>query len=312
MQVSLPQMHTPIAFLIFKRPDTTQQVFARIREAKPSKLLVVADGPRRDRPGEAEACTATRAIIDSVDWECEVLTNYSDINLGCQKRVSSGLDWVFRQVNEAIILEDDCLPDPSFFRFCEELLDRYQDDERIMAISGDNFQMGNSRTQASYYFSRYPHCWGWATWKRAWQHYDRDMKLWQIVKDEHWLDNLLQHPALIKYWTKRIQACYEGEINTWDYIWTLSCWMQNGLVILPNVNLVSNLGFCTGATHTGNADSPFSNMATLPIEFPLRHPPLVLRHHQADWFTHKEYYSPQGSITTRLLKKLEKSLALNS
>jgi hypothetical protein len=160
-------VNTPIAFFIFNRPDTTARVFEAIRQAQPSKLLVVADGPRSTRPGEAEKCAATRAIIDQVDWECEVLTNYSDVNLGCRHRVSSGLDWVFEQVEEAIILEDDCLPHPTFFRFCEELLEWYRHDHRIVAISGDNFQNGHQSGEFSYYFSRYVHIWGWATWRRG-------------------------------------------------------------------------------------------------------------------------------------------------
>jgi hypothetical protein len=161
------QLTTPVAFLIFNRPDTTAKVFEAIRQAKPPKLLVVADGPRPDRPDDIEKCKAARGVVEQVDWDCEVLRNYSDVNLGCKKRVSSGLDWVFNTVEEEIILEDDCLPHPTFFRFCEELLDYYRHDERIMVISGDNFQFGRNCTEYSYYFSRYNHCWGWSTWRRS-------------------------------------------------------------------------------------------------------------------------------------------------
>ena len=148
------QLNTPVVLIIFNRPDTTAKVFEAIRQAKPSQLLVIADGPRPEKPGEAEKCAATRAIIDRIDWDCEVLKNYSEINLGCQQRVSSGLDWVFQTVETAIILEDDCLPHPTFFRFCAELLAKYRDEPRVMAISGDNFQCGqNSETDKSYYFS---------------------------------------------------------------------------------------------------------------------------------------------------------------
>lgn len=151
------RLTTPVAFLVFNRPDTTIRVFEEIRRARPPKLLVVADGARADRPGEAEKCAQVRAIVEQVDWECGVLKNYADDNMGCKRRISSGLDWVFANVEEAIILEDDCLPHPSFFRFCEELLRRYRDDERVMMISGDNFQFGKKRTDYSYYFSKYPH-----------------------------------------------------------------------------------------------------------------------------------------------------------
>ncbi len=169
-------LETPVAFIIFKRHDLTERVFQAIREAKPKKLLVIADGPRF--PEEAAKCQKTRDIIQQVDWDCEVLKNYSEVNLGCRQRISSGLDWVFSQVEEAIILEDDCVPAPSFFSFCQTLLDYYRDDNRIMVISGDNFQDGQSRTDYSYYFSRYNHCWGWATWHRAWQYWDFNKNKW--------------------------------------------------------------------------------------------------------------------------------------
>ena len=164
-------MLTPIVFLIFNRPDTTKRVFEAIRQAKPKKLLVVADGPRDDRQGEAEKCAAVRSIIDTVDWDCKVLTNYADVNLGCGLRVSSGLDWVFEQVEEAIILEDDCLPHPSFFPFCEEMLDLYRHDERIMHIAGTNSLEEWKSDVQSYHFSYTGGIWGWATWQRAWKYY---------------------------------------------------------------------------------------------------------------------------------------------
>ena len=300
-------METPVAFLIFNRPDTTEKVFAAIRKAQPPKLLVVADGPRSDRPGEAEKCRATRAIIDRVDWECEVLTNYSDVNLGCKARVSSGLDWVFDRVEEAIILEDDCLPDPSFFLFCEKLLNYYRQDERIMVISGDNFQFGRKRSDYSYYFSRYNHCWGWATWKRAWQHYDLKMKLWQQIRDGNWLEYILQQPKTVKYWQKIFQASYDGNINSWDYQWTYTCWIQNGLTVLPNVNLVSNIGFGTEGTHTTGIDTPFANIPTEEIDFPLQHPPFVIRDTLADEFTQKTLF--ETSAIERISKKARKILS---
>jgi hypothetical protein len=145
---------------------------------------VIADGYSGDDKHEMQKCIETRKIIDGVDWECDVRKNYSETNLGCARRVSSGLDWVFNQVEEAIILEDDCLPDPSFFRFCTDLLERYRSDNRIFSISAQNFY-GQAVPEASYYFSRYHHCWGWATWKRAWQHFDFEMKLWPEVREKN-------------------------------------------------------------------------------------------------------------------------------
>lgn len=298
-------MKTPVAFLIFNRPDTTAQVFAAIRQAQPPQLFVIADGARSDRVGEAEKCAAARAIIDSVDWECEVFTNYSDVNLGCKTRVSSGLDWVFERVESAIILEDDCLPDPSFFLFCEKMLDRYREDERIMVISGNNFQFGQQRTNYSYYFSRFNHCWGWASWRRAWQHFDVEMKRWQQIKDERWLELIFDEPRAAKYWQKMFQAAYDENVNTWAYRWTLACWLQSGLTIIPHVNLVSNLGFGSQATNT-TVKNDLANLPVSEMNFPLQHPPFIVRHTLADRFTQNTNFS--RSLTKRVLKKIQRQL----
>ncbi|MHB8727694.1 MAG: glycosyltransferase family protein [Sulfuricaulis sp.] len=281
------KLNTPVAFIIFNRPDTTERVFAEIAKARPPKLLVIADGTRPDRPAESEKCAAARAVIRQVNWDCEVLTNYSDVNLGLKRRVSSGMSWVFEHVDEAIILEDDCLPHPSFFRYCEEMLSKYRDDRRVMAISGDNFQFGKYQPPYSYYFSRYNHIWGWATWRRAWRYYDVEMKSWPEMKRTGWLDGLINEAKVARYWSKIFESVYTGEINTWDYQWTFACWMQNGLTTLPGVNLISNIGFGAAATHTMDSLSRFSNMAIQHLDFPLRHPPDVVRDPVADAITEK-------------------------
>ncbi|MGI6091624.1 MAG: glycosyltransferase family 2 protein [Veillonellaceae bacterium] len=282
---------TPVAFFIFNRPDTTAQVFEQIRQAKPQKLLVVADGPRTTHAADIDKCAATRSIIDTIDWDCQVLTNYSDINLGCKVRMSSGLDWVFNTVDQAIILEHDTLPHPSFFRFCQELLTQYHDDNRVMNISGCNFQFGNQRTNYSYYFSRCVHCWGWASWRRAWQYYDITMSLWPEVSQGDLLQSLLVHDQALAYWHKVFDVTYHGYINTWDYQWVFNCWSQNGLCILPNINLISNIGFNAEGTHTTNTSSRVANLPTGQMDFPLRHPPIMLPDVEADKFTQQLYNS---------------------
>ncbi len=293
-------MKTPVVFLIYKRPDTTERVFETIRQAKPSKLFVVADGPRAEQTRESEQCAAARAIIEQVDWNCEVFKNYSDVNLGCKQCVSNGLDWVFNTVEEAIILEDDCRADPTFFPFCEELLDYYREDMRVMAISGVNFQFGRQRTEYSYYFSGYPHCWGWATWRRAWQCYDRDMKLWPEIRDGGWLKDLLSDSSTVSCWKKPFQANYDEQIDSWAYRWLFSCWIQNGLAILPNVNLVSNIGFDKNATHT-TVKSNFTNVARKKMIFPLQHPPFMLRDTIADDFTLKTHFGFHLAVRIKLI-----------
>lgn len=285
------KLTTPVAFFIFNRPDTTEQVFREIRKAKPAKLLVVADGPRAERPDDAEKCAATRAIIEQVDWDCEVIKNYADINLGCKLRMSSGMDWVFNTVEEAIILEHDTLPHPTFFRFCQELLDQYHDNKQIMMISGCNFQFGR-QTEYSYYFSRYVHCWGWATWKRAWKHYDVNITMWPEVRNPIWLLDILQNNINgAHYWQRVFDLTYLGYVDTWDYQWVLACWLQKGLTVLPVVNLISNIGFGSGATHTSQTTSKAANIPTAAIEFPLQHPPSIVCNTAADYLTQELYNS---------------------
>jgi hypothetical protein len=273
-------LSTPVAFIIFNRPDTTARVFEAIRQAKPLKLLVVADGPRLDRSDEVEKCTATRAIIDRVDWDCEVFINYSDINLGCKRRVSSGIDWVFSQVEEAIILEDDCLPSPSFFQFCQTMLERYRHDERIMMVSGNNFLPEDNRVKDSYYFSKYASIWGWATWRRAWQHYDVNMSSWPEFRDRGLINVVCHEPIEAEYWLKIFSDIAENLIDTWDYQWVYTCWQQSGMTIMPTVNLISNIGFRDDATHT-LGKSPWAEMEVGNI-YDIVHPTFILNDRDAD------------------------------
>ncbi len=281
-------LKTPVAFIIFNRPDLTQIVFNEIRKAEPKQLFVIADGPKT--PEEWKKCQAARDVIKQVDWDCEVLCNYSDVNLGCRERVSSGITWVFEHVEEAIILEDDCVPAPSFFSFCQTLLEHYRDDERIMVISGNNFQNGISRTKYSYYFSRYNHCWGWATWKRAWKYYDFNKEKWLEFKKENLLSQLFEDSTETKHWQEIFNRLFlEGKPNTWDYVWTFACWAQGGLSILPNQNLVSNIGFRSDATHTKGIDSTMGNLPTQDI-WKIEHPPFIVRHQQADLYTFKNHF----------------------
>jgi hypothetical protein len=286
-------MQTPIVLIIFNRPNTTKQVFEAIRQAKPSQLFVIADGARREHLGEAEKCSATRNIIKQIDWDCEVFTNYSDINLGCGKRVSTGIDWVFSQVEEAIILEDDCLPHPDFFNFCATLLEQYRNEDRIMHISGNMHLIDyNERyLKYSYYFSRYPLIWGWATWRRAWKHYDFQMKNLPELIENRWLEKFLDNKREAYVWTKNFYGVYKT-LYTWDYQWMLTCWVQGGFCINPSVNLVSNIGFDSEATHTQNSNSYWANLPTKSILFPLKTQPFIIRDIQADCYLQNTQFDP--------------------
>jgi len=284
------KLTTPVAFIIFNRPDTTERVFAEIARAKPPKLLVIGDGPRPSRQGEAQKVEATRKIIQRVDWDCEVITNFSAVNLGCKKRVSSGIDWIFEQVEEAIILEDDCLPDPTFFRYCQEMLGRYRHDQRIGMISGDNFQFGRRYSADSYYFSKYVHIWGWATWRDRWvECYDLTMAKWPSVRDEVAMVDMVGDMREAIYWRKIFELAYRGGIDTWDYQWVFGNWVNGRLSIAPTVNLISNIGFGVNATHT-TSTSELENLPIIPIKFPLSHPIGVFRSLKADRFSEKKCF----------------------
>lgn len=301
------QLQTPVAFIVFNRPQTTAKVFTAIADAKPPVLLVIADGPRDRMLGEQEQCIEVRKIFERINWDCQVLTNFSEINLGCKQRVSSGIDWVFEHVNEAIFLEDDCLPEPTFFRFCEEMLVRYRDDERIGMISGDNFQFGRKYWGTSYYFSRYSHIWGWATWRRAWQKYDVQMNSWPEFRDQSGLDTVFCKKIDKNYWENILQAVYDQKIDTWDYQWAFTNWSENRLSIIPNVNLISNIGFGPNATHTLET-TMFANLKTGPMAFPLAHPSYIVPNVLADKYTSKKMFR-NTSVKNKIHQILRKFLA---
>jgi len=217
--------------------------------------------------------------------------------------VSSAIDWFFENEEEGIILEDDCLPSQSFFWFCEELLERYRLDMRIMAVSGDNFQKDPARNEFSYYFSRFNHCWGWASWRRAWSYYEKDMRSWPYIRDNNYMQDILLDKAVVKYWGKIFETAYRNEIDSWAYRWTFSCWIQNSLTVLPNVNLVSNIGFDGDATHTTGKDNANSQIPVFNLLFPLKHPNWMIRDKRADEYTQKTTFN-QPNIFYRVIRSL--------
>jgi len=271
-----PTPQTPaVLFLIFNRPDTTAEVFAAIRRARPTRLYVAADGPRPGRDGEAALCDQTRRIATAVDWPCNVLTLFRETNLGCGAAVGGAVSWFFEHEPEGIILEDDCLPDASFFPYCAELLERHRRDERIMCIAGFNSAPEPFAGSDSYTYSALPAIWGWASWRRAWAHFDplalgsptlrQDIRA--VCKDKVFENTFVEAFA----------RTASGELDTWDYVWNYCVWAQRGLTCIPRVNLVRNIGFGEDATHTTDADHPRGKLEARSLEFPLRHPATVAR-----------------------------------
>lgn len=282
---------TPILFLIFNRPDTTKRVFESIRSIKPAKLYIAADGARKDKVGEDLLCQETRNIIELIDWDCEIRTLFRADNLGCKIAVSSAIDWFFENEEQGIILEDDCLPNRSFYKFCDELLNYYKNDNRVMHISGNNFQDGTNRGDGSYYFSRYNHIWGWATWRRAWKTYDVNMNQLNNALNQQVFDNTLSNKEL-KFWLNCFKEIQEGKKNTWDYQTMLNQWFQNGLTIIPNQNLVTNIGF-GGGTNTSIEVQGLSNIESKTM-LNMVHPIFIYSNKIADDYTFNTKYSPNN------------------
>lgn len=291
--------NTPIAYIIFNRPRHTRETFAAIRARQPNKLFIIADGPRLDHPTDLKRCKEVRNAVEHIDWPCEVHRNYADQNLGLKRRVSSGLDWVFGKVDRAIVLEDDCLPHPDFFTFCDSMLEHYENDKRIWVITGNNFQGGRKRGNASYYFSKYNHCWGWASWHRAWQLYRGDLPFWEEWKNS--ADWLRKTPDRVerKYWSGIFERVRRNEIDSWAYPWTASVWYYGGLTATPNVNLVSNIGFGPDATHTVSAEIK-EGLPTHSLG-PLTHPAKVEQDWEADRYAFDHHF---GGLQQRLHRRI--------
>ena len=251
-----------IIYIFFNRPDKVRASFPVIRNARPSRLFLVSDGPRTGRVEDVAKVRECREYVKaSIDWDCDVVEDYAEANLGCGKRVASGITSAFAQCGEAIVLEDDCIADEAFFDFCVTMLERYREDSRVMVITGNNFQQGAIRGAGAYYYSKYPHCWGWATWKRAWQYFDATIPFWPSIRESQRLRSVCPNPEEYAFWTKVFDRFYGGGIDTWDYPWLLCVWMQRGITVTPNANLVANVGFGSDATHT-HVECALTNLPT--------------------------------------------------
>ncbi len=282
-------LRTPVLLVIFNRPETTQLVFEAIRKAKPSRLYLAADGPRKNVKNDIKNCAEARKIVEQVDWECKVETLFRDENLNCGVGPSSAFTWFFEHEEEGIILEDDCLPSQSFFWFCQELLEHYRYDTRVMHIGGNNFLKGWQKDdEYSYYFSRSGYVWGWATWRRAWKKFDFKIRQYEKAKQNgffrHYFMNSIEKMYRLRKFNKTIAG--NGNVDWWDYQWDFARYTNSGLSIVPNTNLVKNLGFGEIATHTTNGNSKNASMEALDIEFPLRNPSFMIR----DVVSDKKYF----------------------
>ncbi|MFZ2957709.1 MAG: nucleotide-diphospho-sugar transferase [Candidatus Ozemobacteraceae bacterium] len=275
-------LHTPVLFLIFNRPDTTACVFDMIRQAKPPRLYIASDGPRESRAGESLRVRETRDfVLQSISWDCEVKTLFRENNLGCKIAVSSAITWFFEQEEMGIILEDDTVPSLNFFWFCEELLEKYKDDLRVLHVDGTSFSQVLPISE-SYDFSKYALIWGWATWRRAWKSYDVKMGTFREFLSGKMIERVWDTRAEQEFWTRLLSLAYEDKVDTWDFQWFYTIWSMNGLTIRPRINMVKNIGFSQEATHTKKSSRMFDDMLAMHYEEPLTHPKFVLQNKTMD------------------------------
>lgn len=301
------KVKSPILFLIFNRPNESRAVFDAIKKVQPSKLYIAADGPRPNKHEDAFLCNKTRDIIKEIDWNCEVKTLFREENLGCKIAVSGSVNWFFENEPEGIILEDDCLPSTDFFIFVDEMLDCYRDNHKIAHICGCNFQDGLKRNEFSYYYSNITHVWGWAGWKRVWDNYDAELNLLDKALETDFL-NKLTFSWKNKYFLK---SCYKkvknGLINTWDYQYGFLNIFNNMLSVIPNNNMITNIGFNESGTHT-IADSVQANIPFENLIIPIRHPEIVSACREADEYTLKKEVPGLWTLFLDLIKGYAKKI----
>lgn len=294
-------LKSAVVLIIYKRSVNFIDIINALKNVKPSKLYIIADGPK---PGDKDECLKTRDTLEKIiNWPCVIHKNYSNINMGLKKRFNSGISWVFEKEDRAIFIEDDCIPHPTFFRFCDELLEKYKDNDNVLTISGDNFQFGKLNIKESYYFSRYPHVWGWATWKRAWSKYDPDIKDWENSSKYAWLSKVSTSKVSALNWKYIFDRMYQNKINTWDYQLTYMSLKNRGLNIIPTVNLVSNHGYDAAATHT-KRKSRVMDMKVQEMKFPLSHPKTLEWNDRADKNIDRVVYLNPISVISLIIKSV--------
>jgi hypothetical protein len=290
---------------VYRRPDTTRRVFEEIRKAKPKQLFIGADGPKANNAEEEKNVAEVRAIAQAVDWDCEVRTHFQKQNVGSKIAESSAISFFFDNVEEGIILEDDCMPDQSFFHYCAEMLNKYRDDKRIMHISGNNFNFGKSVGEASYYFSKFNFAWGWATWKRAWLYYDVNMRSFPEFKAQNQMNNVFDDRRIQRHFIKFIDKVYRNKLDSWDCPWAYTIWRHNGLCIVPNRNLVSNIGFGAKGTYCADEHDIKANIKAVEMD-QITHPEFILANKEADAILfHKLYKITIIKAFTFLIRLLQ-------
>ena len=300
----MDQLKTPILIIVFNRPHLVQELFNEIKKQKPKELFVFCDGARKDKAEAKELLNKSQSIFNTqIDWDCKLKTYYLSENKGAGRAISTAIKWFFDNVEEGIILEEDCFPHKDFFPYCEELLERYRDNKQVMFIGGNNFQE-REKDSSSYYFSSYSHVWGWATWKETIKDYSFEIeniskkdfrKILKTYFGDSWHER--------QYWNDRFNLIKKNKINSWDYQLLFNIWKQNGLSIIPKVNLVKNLGFDKSSLHCKNENDDLANLSIGNI-MPLTHPKTITINREADYFYFKKYnYKSSLRLLYRYLRR---------
>ncbi len=310
IKIKPTKYNTPILFLIFNRPEYTQRVFDEIKKIAPAKFYIAADGPRRNNEKDKVNCNLTRQIVNQIDWNCKVVKLFREENLGCKIAVSSAINWFFENEEQGIILEDDILPSHGFFEFAAEMLNKYADDERIMHVAGNNLQFGWRRNNDSYYYSYYGSIWGWATWRRAWKLYDVEMKMYPKFLKENRLYEIFGNDDEVQFRKNTFDQVFSKNLDTWDFQWTFARLANNGLSIVPNFNLIKNIGFGQEATHTTSTSDKRANLLLEKIDSPLMHPEFMVRDKVSDdrYFNNVINPKPKNLKTTKFATKSQNIL----
>jgi hypothetical protein len=301
---------SPVLFIIFNRTDTSLRVLEAIKNAKPTRLYLAADGPRTSRLGEDLKCIDTKAqVLAAIDWQCEIKTLFREDNVGPKEFVSSAINWLFEHEEQGIILEHDCLPSNSFFMFCDQLLDKYRDDTRIWLISGPNYLSKDRKFgDASYYFSNLTNTWGWATWRRSWKLYNKDLTQFEVDEIRPQLEKIFNNKMIVDNWVELFVLTKANKIDTWDYQVAFSHMFNHSLNIIPNYNLVSNIGFGELAENTLNADSVFANVPLDELT-EIIHPKYMLPENEADQiFLFEEFMIPHKLAELKRYNKPKRRL----
>jgi len=287
---------TPILLIAWRRPKETKQVITSLRKIKPKILFISCDGPREGNSSEYKKVKRTHEIIKkNINWDCEIKFQISKVNLGCKIGVTKAINWFFSNVNEGIIIEDDIVAHKDFYKFCQNLLEKYRDDKRIWCISGSNNQDNIIRGSSSYFFSKIPLIWGWATWKDRWEKYDINMSNWPEAKSTKIIENIFFDKLQKQYWEDKWEILYKyGEPDTWDYAWVFTCVINNGLTIIPNKNLIMNIGFNENAYHT-KWSRDLSKVES--IGKVLKHPKFIICDLEAEKYQFDYFF---GGLTKRL------------